>query len=165
MLAAGGNFQRSESLIRVSVTKGREVDLPIILVELHEPWNAKAINHHVFQEHGDRPHPVVRLTSTFAGNVLINHEPLHGLAVECRADNFHDIALVVPVPTGLYSHILNKYELVPGRGLEPAKCRHMGRSRTKYELVPGRGLEPPIPYGNMVLSHARIPIPPPRHKC
>ncbi len=26
--------------------------------------------------------------------------------------------------------------------------------------VPERGLEPPLPYGNMVLNHARLPIPP-----
>ena len=26
--------------------------------------------------------------------------------------------------------------------------------------VPKRGLEPPLPYGNMTLNHARLPIPP-----
>ena len=30
------------------------------------------------------------------------------------------------------------------------------------ELVPGRGLEPPLLLGDMVLSHARLPVPPTR---
>ncbi|GEM_PF-3278931 len=31
-------------------------------------------------------------------------------------------------------------------------------------MVPQKGLEPPLPFENMDLNHARLPIPPLRHK-
>src|SRR5918992_2221507 len=37
--------------------------------------------------------------------------------------------------------------------------RHLG----PRDLVPREGLEPTRPCGHMVLNHARLPIPPPRH--
>src|SRR5918992_3789723 len=62
-------------------------------------------------------------------------------------------------------------EVVPRPGLEPGWVSPYAPQTYAYtnsatwasRVVPREGLEPTRPCGHMVLNHARLPIPPPRH--
>ena len=48
--------------------------------------------------------------------------------------------------------------------LEPINCGRRGSCKSLISLMPKRGLEPPRGFPHMTLNHARLPIPPLRHR-